>query len=350
MADRPLHEVFLPKVQDIAHACAGRVWRCPSNFGPREPFYVDQLGDGDAPTLRYHWVKDQHLCVAITNITPVGVGNMLFGEQRTLDSEQIGSTTEYVDNVDGVADIDVNFRDLFSETDSEESSKSAGGSVKVSTEAGVEGGGASFKVAVEAEAHTEIESSQGKDVTREDEGDEGTTVPVGTSIEIDETREKSDVEIPVTGEGQFNFGIDIGKHSGGKYVGHHNGHWGSKQNFYDVVRGDAPDNWSLARSFKSHPIKGSRLYVLDPLDAAVAYTVKFEGRIVRKYKVKTLAKLETQLHPSTPALVASGLVAGPTNGHVWVPIHDGRTGDHVGYRCKCCEDFRPHTGRVQVRA
>ena len=51
------------------------------------------------------------------------------------------------------------------------------------------------------------------------------------------------------------------------------GKWGSWQDFVDVVTRNAPDNWSLSKSFREHPAKHSQLQVLDPLDADVAYTV-----------------------------------------------------------------------------
>ena len=92
------------------------------------------------------------------NITPDSPESVTFGPETTLKSERIGATTETVDNVAGDGDVEVDFSDLFSKEDSKETShdKSAGGSVKVSIESEQDVEGiASFKEAVETEAHAE---------------------------------------------------------------------------------------------------------------------------------------------------------------------------------------------------
>ena len=104
-----------------------------------------------------------------------------------------------------------------------------------------------------------------------------------------ETREKADVSIDVTAHGNFSFTLTAGKHSGGKFKGREGqgwASWESWQNFIDVIRGIAPDNWDLATSFKGKPAYSEDFWVLNPLSADVRYVVKFEGRVVRNYTVE----------------------------------------------------------------
>ena len=116
-----------------------------------------------------------------------------------------------------MGDVEVNFRDLFAEKETSESTHSEGGSVKTSIESeqSIEGV-ASFKESVEVEAHAEISESQGSETDKESEGSEGTTVPgpifdpdtgemkaPGKRVRITETRTRADVEVEVSAEGQI---------------------------------------------------------------------------------------------------------------------------------------------------
>lgn len=291
MASKPLFEVFLPRARGIGHILRGRVYRM-DGFAANEPLTVDLLSESDGtPALLFRRKSDGHGVIRIGEIMPDGLAKVLFGEEHIHKSEQIGSTEEIVDNRHGVAPIDITFRDLFSKTDSESTTQSEGGSVKLTIEAeedievpGV--GGGSLKESLETEAHTEFEESSGSSTTREDEGGESTTVPVGKRVRVTETRARADGDIDVTAEGRFKYKIAAGKHSGGRFVGGHNGYWDSFEDFSDVVRGEAPDNWDLAPSFKEHAARHADLWALDPLVASVRYKVTFEGRVLRAYSVE----------------------------------------------------------------
>ena len=262
-----------------------------------------QSHDDGTNTLRYRRAKDGDALLELRNIAPNGVANTVFGEETLLKSELLGSNEEIVDNRNGVADVDVDFRDLFSKSEGHEDTheQSAGTSVSVTVTATQEiEGVASFEESVTAEAHAEISESETdtSETTKEDEGEEGTTVPgptfdengnitmPGKRVKIVETRHRADTTQEVTSTGLFNFGIAIGKHSGGKFVGHHNGYWDSWQQFTDVVRGDAPDNWDKAQSFKLHHVRHADLSLLDPLDTTVKYEIKFTGKVLRTYTVE----------------------------------------------------------------
>ena len=288
MTEKPLFDVFLHRAQGVGHVLRNRVWRM-DNFGRHEALSPSQVaGEAEGTsTLRFHRISDGHGCVEFRNVKPDGLAAVHFGEERILKSQKLGSISELIDNRHGVADVDVKFRDLFSQTDSKETDKSAGTSVKVSVTAGQEiEGVASFEESVETEAHAEISESEGQETTREQEGEEGTTVPVGKRVKITETRERADGEIDVTAHGKFVFSLYVGKHSGGHFVSNGHVHWSGWQQFVDVIRGDAPDNYDLARSFKEKPVAHADLSVLDTLEADVRYTVSFEGRSVRSYTVE----------------------------------------------------------------
>ena len=184
---------------------------------PNEPVKVTLDRHGDSSTLRFYFTNHHDACLELSEIRPSGLSNVVFGDQNVLNSQQIGSISEEVDNLDGVGDVEVNFRDLFAEKETSDSTHSEGGSVKTSIESeqSIEGV-ASFKESVEVEAHAEISESRGSETDKEDEGSEGTTVPIAKRVRITETRTRADVEVSVTADGKFNHVTKIGHHSGGK--------------------------------------------------------------------------------------------------------------------------------------
>ena len=287
MAETSLQDLFRGRAQGVGHLMRDRVWRT-AGFASNELLTVELLA-GPNPTLRYRRASDSDLCIEIGEITPTGLANVVWGEERTLKSEQIGSTTQVVDNRNGVAPIPVKLADQFAQTNSKSESEKTGVSVSVTVKASQKiGGVASFEESITAAANHEISETQGSSATRSESGEEQTVVPVGTRVRITETRARSDVEIPVTAVGQFSHTLGIGKHSGGDWRGGSGrgyGWWGSWDNFVACVKGDAPDNWDFATSLREHPPWHADLWALNTINAAVAYTVTFVGRSQRTYTV-----------------------------------------------------------------
>ena len=284
----PLHELYLRRAQGVGHMMRDRVWRT-AGFGSGEPLTVELIPDTN-PTLRYRRVSDSDLCIEIGELTPLGLANVLWGEERTLKSEQIGSTSQVVDNRNGVATVSVKLGDLFGEIHSSSTTSKTGVSVSVTVKASEKiGGVASFDESITAAANHELSETTGSSEQRTATGEESTSVPPGKRARITETRSRADVEIPVTAVGQFSHTLAIGKHSGGDWKGGHGrgyGWWPSWSDFVECVDGNAPDNWDFATSLREHPVWHADLWALDPIEAPVAYTVTFQGRMSRTYSVE----------------------------------------------------------------
>ena len=290
---KPLFKVFEGRAQGIGHLLRGRVWRM-DGFASNEPLTSEQVENADGTiTLRFRRKSDGDACIEFSNITAAGLGGTLFGEETILQSEALPSQEEDVINEHGVADVEVNFRELFSKTDGEEDSttKSAGTSVSVTVSAteSIEGV-AEFGEEATTEAHAEISetSSSTTSTTKEAEAEETTVVPKGENAKITGQRIRADTQQELTAHGQFTFGLTIGKHSDGKFHGKlgQYGHWDSWADFSDVVRQTAPDNLCLAQALKAHPVWHADLWALDGLDSEVKYNVKYEGRIKSTYIVE----------------------------------------------------------------
>ena len=287
MSDTPIHEVFRGRAQGVGHLMRDRVWRM-TGFASDEPLTVTLLG-GPNPTVQYRRESDGDACIEIGSITPTKLARVVWGEERTLESEVVGSTSETVDNRKGVAPVAVKFADLFGTATSQSESDKTGFSVSVTVKASEKiEGVASFDESITAAANHEIAETHGSSTTRSTTGEEQTTVPNGKRVRITEVRTRADVEIPVNAVGQFDHTLAIGKHSGGSWKGGSGrgfGWWGSWQDFAECVKGDAPDNWAFAAQLREHPPWQSDLWALNAVDAHVSYVVSFTGRTTRTYTV-----------------------------------------------------------------
>ena len=294
MATRPIHEVFEKRAQGVGHMLRDRIWRT-RGWAANEPLTVNQINNDDGTiTLQYHRESDGHGCIEFRNIKASGMeGDLHYGEETLLNSEQLGAAVEEYHN-GGTHPVTVKFRDLFSHETSHETTddKSAGTSVsvEVTAEESIEGF-ADISETVSSEVHAEIAHSEssGESTSTEFEGEEETEVGPGECIKVTESRTRADTEQEVTGHAKFTFGLAIGKHSGGKFVGGNGrgyARWNSWDDFLAVVNGHAPDNWPLAESFKHRHAYHADRWALDPLPSEVKYKVKFTGKQVRDYRVE----------------------------------------------------------------
>ena len=293
--EKTLPDVFLRRAQGIGHILRDRGIYRMQGFGGGEPLtaYLYDNPDG-SNRLMFRRSSDGDAAIQFNNMMPGDLDQTHFGEETILSAELIGSSVAVIDNRAGVADVDVDFRETFSEEDSKEKAKekSAGTSVSVSVEAeeGIEGI-ASFKESVEAEAHAEISESESDTSTdgHTSDDDERTTVPVGMRVRITQNRRRADTSIHVTAHGPFTHDVTVGKHSGGHFVSGRHGrgkaHWDTWDQFEAVIHRDAPANWDLAESFAKRGPWHADLWALDPLNSGVAYTLKYQGRVLYDYTV-----------------------------------------------------------------
>ena len=288
---RPIHEVFLPVAQDVAFLCRGRGLYRIGHIKHREPFKAYAYPQDDGSTRLLYMRELEHDGAVEMHVSAGDTANLCYGDEHIVRSENLPSVSEVVDARHHSEDVDVNFRDLFGKSESDSSTDSGGASVKVSIESEQDiEGFAKFKESVETEAHAEFSETEGSETSQEQEGEEGTVVDAGTRARIVETRQRSDGEVEITADGHFVVSrVSVGEHSGGKFVGGHNGHWHSLEDLLDAVTGEAPSNVHLADSFRSRPIGGpgtEAVARLRDFHAPLRYKAKFEGRIVKSYTVE----------------------------------------------------------------
>ena len=293
MSARPIHEVFNKRARGIGHILRDRIPRMHGFKGQEKLVPVMNTNRDGTMMLQFYRENDHGAWIEFGNLQASGHGNIVYGEETILKAEDLGAVSEIVHNKEGVGDIHVRFEDLFEKTDSKESDKSGGTktSITVSAKENIEGF-ASIEESITQEAHAEFAEKEGSVVKNERKGEESTVVEVGKDVEILETRQRVDSQIEVSAKAQFGFILIVGQHDhrwnhgwkGTRY------RWDSWQQFQDVIKGEAPSNWPLAREFAKHPANHADFWALDDLDSEVRYTIRFEGKINKSYTVKEINK------------------------------------------------------------
>lgn len=299
---RPIHEVFdemLYAVLDVTRYAG--IWRIhPDSF--RNGYRVEQIEHGGTLTLRYHDKNDWHSVIEFNNIVQSGLSKLTWGDPVYGNMVDLGTLEEEVDNREGVNDFPINFRDLFSQSESSSStdSTSATQSLTVKAAVSIEGVG-SLETEAMASATEAFEESEGKDSTEEEESSAGTVVPgktynedgsvetMGRRVRVTETRKKGDSTRRGEGMAGFNFGIALGKTTSPHDHWAHGGweHWPTFDRFLDCVKGRAPDNWALAQWWKHHPpAKRDMERVMRPLNAEVSFDAVRPGSVIRSIVVE----------------------------------------------------------------
>ena len=290
--ERSVPEVFDKRARGVCHALQDRVPRFAGCQGQEKLIPRLYPVDGGLMLLQFYRSSDIGAVIEFGNVTAAGTANTRYGPETILKAEDLGAVSIMVDNRGGYKDIEVNFRDLFAKTDSQEKETSGGTSTKLTLEAeeSIAGFG-SVKQSLEQEVHAEFAESEGSEVTNEREGEEATTVPAGKRVQIVETRRRVDSEIEVTSNARFTHQLHVGwhdhrwNHGWRGHRGRDNFAWKSWSEFEEVLNGHAPSNYALAESFAKHRLRHADRWVFDALEGEVKFKVRFEGKIIKEYTV-----------------------------------------------------------------
>ena len=219
---RPIHEVFLPVAQDIAFLTRGRGIYRFEHIKRNEPFKAFAYPQDDGTTRLVYQRVNEHDGDVELYVAAGDTAHVTYGDEHILSSENLPSVSEVVDVRNHDADVEVNFRDLFGQSESDSNTDSGGASVKVSIESEQDiEGFAKFKESRSRLRPTQSSrETQGTESSQEQEGEEGTLVHAGKRARITETRMRADGEVEITADGHFVISkVSVGKHSGGKFVG-----------------------------------------------------------------------------------------------------------------------------------
>ena len=186
--------------------------------------------------------------------------------------------------------LDYTYTAHFSETLSWEESKELGFREAISNTFSVEVGGDVYGGKVSNETTAEFEATQNQSSTKsdaEEQGDEESfSIRIGPGEErrISAKRQVGPMKYVITGWGDLEHGIIIGKHWDGKWQGHRgkrlyprHAEWASFADFLAVIKGSGPRDLALAQWFRDHPAPKWLIDQLEkPLDQPFRQDVPYD--------------------------------------------------------------------------
>lgn len=228
---------------------------------------------------------------------PTGEPYVQWAEQGTFRNHTV-RTKEILDQIaQGLLPNDFDFLDFtytahFAETLSWEESKELGFREAISTTFGVEVGGDVYGGKASASATAEVESTQNMGQTSGDEEEQGDEesfslrVPSDTVRKVQGKRTIGPMKYVITGWGDLEHSITIGKHWDGKWNGHRgkkrtykrHAHWDSFADFLRVIKGNGSRDMDLADWFRQHPAPAALIRRLEaPLNQPFRQDVPYDN-------------------------------------------------------------------------
>ena len=186
--------------------------------------------------------------------------------------------------------LDYSYTAHFSETLSWEESKELGFREAISNTFSIEIGGDAYGGKVGNETTAEFESTQTSSSTESDaqeQGDEETfsfRIGPGEERRLSAKRQVGPMKYVITGWGDLEHGIQIGKHWDHKWQGHRgkrtyprHAEWASFADFLTVIKGAGARDLDLAQWFRDHPAPRWLITALEkPLDQPFRQDVPFD--------------------------------------------------------------------------
>ena len=286
------------------------VWRW-DNYRHNEGLRVNGYHDG-GKSIDFRRPGDEKAALYAGNIRPVddiqnevesravptGDPYTQWAEEGRFENSTV-RTQEILDQIaKGLLPNDFDFLDYvytahFSETLSWEESKELGFRQAISSTFGVEVGGDVYGGKASASVTAEVESTQGISETKGDEEEQGDEesfsirVPSDTVRIIQAKRTIGPMKYVITGWGDLEHSITIGKHWDGNWNGHRgkggrkykrHAHWDSFADFLMVIKGRGARDMDLWDWFRQHPVSASAINSLArPLDQPFRQDVPYDN-------------------------------------------------------------------------
>ena len=272
------------------------LWRW-DKVGKSEVLEVARLTDGGA-SIDYRRPKDKEALLSLTNIRPKdGLRDRKAVDIPTGKPTVIDKVSIPIHNFDGVVEIPVQYDARLSKLTTKEEAFAVGFTESIKTTFSFQEGGeaASFKATQELELGFEARQDK-TDTTGEQRGEDrgaGLTpvCPPGYDITFALTRTSQKMKTRLTGIGDLDFGLKLGKHWSGHWKGNDGEHdqtwprwgqWNSLDEFLTVIKGEGRRDLYFAEHFWNNPASKDIIKLLEgPLDMPFDHTGdEFDGTTV----------------------------------------------------------------------
>ena len=233
--------------------------------------------------LDYRRKDDKKATIILNNVRAAKPSGLEYSEAiPTGPAKSIDAQSATLRNNSSIEGAEQSYRGMFGETKGREDALRLAFSQKSTTEITAEYSGVEVKQSIELgfEQETTATTSQESNVERE----VSWTVPIPayTSVRVWGTRQIQPMKIKVSGFGDLDHGIEIGKHWSGKWNdkahgGKRHAKWDSFAEFLKVIKGDGARDQDLWEWFRNNPVNPKLLAKLEkPLDVPFAFDAPFD--------------------------------------------------------------------------
>ena len=274
-----LDEILYDRANLIAHACAPHIGNKPQWWGGykrKEALNCVRWTDSE---VDYRRSAAKSACIHFTNVQGQNLKNVQESEPVELDSEIIDAAAIRIYNSLGESPQPWGpYVGEFERTKSKEDSfeNTFTQAIEVFYEQGGEAAGYKAGIKLSLGFSQSLSGTEGQsDRVSRSFSFNGTT-PIGLDERITAWRRVARVRSTITGEGDYEHKIKIGKHWHGRWLGGNNS-WDSFSDFMRCLKGDAPTTYDLANAFRDSPPPNWLITALEnPLDKPYTQTMDFE--------------------------------------------------------------------------
>ena len=259
------------------------------------------LKDGGA-SINFRRPYDKKALIAITNLRPKDILHNRVEQDIPVGSAEIVDKVSIpIANFDGVVEIPVAYDGRLSRLRTREHAFALGFSQSFEQTFGVKAtaGGEAYGGSVEIYGETKFglgSTQQATDTEGDQRGEDrgaglNPTCPTGYDITFGLNRSAQPLKTRLTGQGDYDFALQIGKHWDGHWKGNKGEHgkkwprwgqWDSWDEFMSVIKGEGRRDLSFAKHFWTNPAPDRLIAALEkPLDLPFDHTGDvFDGATV----------------------------------------------------------------------
>ena len=262
-------------IAEILAPHIGSKWEWWGNYHRKEGLYTARWTD---TSVEYRRSKHTSPILMLSDIQPKGLRNKKESEPILLSSKMIDSVSIRSDNSGSDSPLDYSYRAEFEKLTSKEEAFAATfeQSIRNCFTAGNDTSPVKNELEITLGFSQETSTSESESERVNRENTISGSTPPGVSEIITARRQVGRMKSTVTGIGDYEHSIRIGKHWHGSWQGHKH-RWDSLSDLIRVMKGEAPTNMNLAREFAKRPAPDNLIKLLEhPLDLPYIQVLEFD--------------------------------------------------------------------------
>ena len=285
-----LPDLLMERAELIAIACTPHLGDKPEWWGGYKQSEGLKVVQWDDTRIDYRRKKVGSATLMLTNIQSKGLTDIKESEPVELSSKVVDAASIESLNADGVSERHWEYSGTFDKTVTKRHAFETSFDQTITSTTTVGGEAASFK--------QELEVALGFSQTTSDEEEKAEQesrtflfagdTPAGVNERATAWRKVSKVKSIVTGNGDYEHSIKIGKHWHGSWQGD-NAYFETFADFLRTIKGEAPSNWPLSKEFAKQPAPSWLIRKLSaPLDLPYRQPLEFDQATTVKLKSEAI--------------------------------------------------------------